>query len=295
MENRQKYPINQSQLYQLRSKKKMAEMLQFDFGCLDQILADSNYHVFLNAKGRWIQHPLSELRSIHDRLQRLLKRIRLPDYVHSQKNRSYVTNAVAHSGTVPFVKTDISKFYPSTSFSAVFHLFRHIFRCSEDVAWHLARLCCYQGKHLPTGSPISGIVAFLAHQPMFDQIAQIAVERSCVFTVFVDDLGISGLKASKSLLYQIRGIIRSHGLNTKDEKSKVYGSGRPKKITGVVITSDGPRVPNCRLLKIHRLRNKIQALDPNKERDRLELSLRGSLQETSQIHKASWASANNKG
>lgn len=289
--NREKYVINQSPLYKIKSKAKLAEILQFDINSFNEIVADGNYKVFQNNQGRWIQYPLNQLRAIHDRIQGYLKRIHIPEYVHSQKGKSYITNAIQHSSELPLLKTDISKFYPSTSFSAVFHLFHKIFECSEDVAWHLAKLCCFQAKNLPTGSPISGSIAFLAHQPMFDKIDALSTSQECVFTLFVDDLGISGFSASKSLLYQIRGIIRSNGLATSDTKSKTYGLGRPKKITGVFLTVDGAKVPNKRLQKIHRLKKEIQSLPASKNREKLEKSLRGSVQEASEIDKANNALA----
>ena len=273
---------------------KLAKILQFDVNSFDAIVADNNYNVFQNAKKRWIQTPLNDLRSIHDRIQNYLSKIRTPEYLHSKKGSSYITNATKHSADLPFIKTDVSKFYPSTSFSIVFNLFNKIFECPPDVAWHLARLCCYQGKSLPTGSPISGSVAFLAHQPMFDEIAALSKTNDCVFTLFVDDLGISGFAASKSLLYRIRGIIRSKGLATANKKSKSIGLGRPKKITGVLMTIDGPKVPNRRRLKIYELKKEIQELPVNKKRKKLEKSLRGSEQEVAEIEKAGELYSKNK-
>lgn len=291
--NKNWYSIKQSPLYKIQSKAKLAELLQFEFSNFEAITADTNYQVFQNKNQRWIQHPVNELRSIHDRIQSFLTRISIPDYVHSKTGRSYITNATSHSTAHPFLKTDISKFYPSTSFSAVFNLFKIIFECAADVAWHLAKLCCFQGKALPTGSPLSGSVAFLAHQPMFDKIATLAKSRGCVFTLFVDDLGISGLSASKALLYQVRGIIRSNGLSTADVKSKTYGSGRARKITGVLMALDGPKVPNKRQHKTYILKKEIQSLPNSKKREKLEKSLRGSVQEAAQIKKANAEFVNN--
>src|ERR1035438_6872737 len=129
------YHLNQSPFYQLSSKRKLAGLLGFnisDFACL---IDKSNYHEFKNKKGRLIQHPLKNgtLDSIHKSIAKLLARIELPSYLYSCKGRSYVLNAAAHSANVPLIKTDISKFYPSTSFSSIFSLFRNDFKCSPDV------------------------------------------------------------------------------------------------------------------------------------------------------------------
>ena len=99
-----------------------------------------------------------------------------------------------------------------------FALFHQVFQCSRDVAWHLGKLCCYQ-DYLPTGSPISCHVVFLAHQKMFDQLHELADKSDCKMTLVVDDISISGPMATKNLLYAARGIIRQHGLVAKEAKS----------------------------------------------------------------------------
>lgn len=286
--NRKTYSLDQSPLYKISTKKKLAEILYLDAPVFQTLAFTGNYEVFKNKKDRIIQRPIGELRVIHDRLQTYFSRISIPEYVHSKKGRSYITNAISHTSKLPLIKTDITKFYPSTSFSSVFKMFRETFLCAEDVAWCLANICCYQG-HLPTGSPISGSIAFFAHKNMFDQISTLAFERKCVFTLFVDDLGISGFKASKNLLFEVRGIIRKYGLATSDKKSKTYGIGMAKKITGVVMTVNGPQVPNQRLLKIHRLKKDIKLLQEGRNREEMERSLKGCVQEAFEIEKANKA------
>lgn len=284
MANRISYSVNQSPFYRLNSKRKLAELLEFELVNFAKLVSDSNYHVFENKHGREIQHPIKELDPVHRRIATLLARLDLPDYLHSRKGRSYVSNAAAHEFDVPLIKTDISKFYPSTSFSAVFSLFRERFKCSTDVAWHLAQLCCYKGAHLPTGSYLSGIIAFLAHQSMFDEIYELSLDAGCTMTCYVDDIVLSGARATKTLLYKVRGIINRHGLAAKREKSKTFPADKPKIVTGVVITSDGLAVPNKRLKDVRRVRDLIKKSSNLKEKDRLRASLKGKLQETKQIY-----------
>ena len=284
MANRISYAVNQSPFYRLNSKRKLAELLEFELADFAKLVDDSNYHVFKNKQEREIQHPIKELDPVHGRIAKLLARLDLPDYLHSRKGRSYVSNAAAHSSDVPLIKTDISKFYPSTSFSSVFSLFSERFHCSTDVAWHLARLICYRGMHLPTGSYLSGIIAFLAHQAMFDEIYELSQKTGCTMTCYVDDIVLSGPRATKTLLYKVRGIINRHGLAAKREKSKTFPADKPKIVTGVVITSDGLAVPNKRLHDVRRVRNLISKTSDITEKERLRSSLKGKLQEAKQIH-----------
>lgn len=232
---------------------------------------------------REIQHPVGLLDPVHKRIAKLLARLELPDYLHSRKRRSYVSNAAAHAATVPLIKTDISKFYPSTSFSAIFNLFSTRFECSPDVAWCLARICCFKGRHLPTGSYLSGIVAFLAHQEMFEKIHELAAKHGCTMTCYVDDIVLSGPRATKGLLREVRKIIQSHGLVAKEEKSKTFPAQRPKIVTGVVISQHGLKVPNRRLREIQRVRKLARDASETGDRDKLSRVLDGRLQEAKQI------------
>jgi len=138
--------------------------------------------------------------------------------------------------------------------------------------------------HLPTGSYLSGIIAFLAHQSMFDEIHVLSLSAGCTMTCYVDDVVLSGRGATKTLLHEVRGIINRHGLAAKREKSKTFPADKPKIVTGVVITSDGLAVPNKRLQDARRVRDLIENTSDLREKDRLRSSLKGKLQEAKQIY-----------
>jgi len=277
------YHLNQSPFYRLSSKRKLAKILGFDFADFASLVDDSNYREFTNKQGRLIQHPIGILAPIHQRIAELLARLELPSYLHSRKGCSYISNAAAHAENVSLIKTDISKFYPSTSFSAIVKMFRCDFECSRDVAWHIARLCSFKGKYLPTGSHLSGIVAFLSHKAMFNEIYTFSIKHGCTMTCYVDDIVISGPKATKTLLNEIHNIIRGHGLVAKPEKSKTFPANKPKIVTGVVITADGLAVPNKLLHKIHQNQELILTTSNSPKRRQLFQSLRGQKQAAKQI------------
>lgn len=277
------YPLNQSPFYRLSSKRKLAEMLGFDLTDFTSLVDDSNYREFTNKQERLIQHPIGALDPVHQRIAELLARLELPSYLHSRKKRSYISNAAAHAANVPLIKTDISKFYPSTSFSAIVKMFKDDFKCSPDVAWHIARLCSFKGSHLPTGSYLSGIVAFLSHRQMFNEIYAFSIKHGCTMTCYVDDIVLSGPKATKTLLNEVRNIIRRHGLVAKPEKSKTFPANKPKIVTGVVISADGLAVPNRLLHEIHQNQALILQTSNSPKRRRLFRSLRGRKQAAKQI------------
>jgi hypothetical protein len=281
-----RYPIHQSPLYKILGFGKLEAVLGIEVAKLSCLLASGNYRVWSNAKGREIQQPLKWLAYVHKRIGNLLSKIELPDYVYSKKGRSYVDNAKQHTGDYPLGKTDISSFYQSTTRHMVWRMFSRDFKCANDVADILADICCYKQAHLPTGSSLSGRVAFFAAQPMFDAVATIAADTASRMSLYVDDITLSGPRVTKSVLADVRQVVRRYGLKTKNAKSKTYSASAAKTVTGAVVVGDEVRLPNGRHKKIWETRREIITALPS-DREKLILSLRGRIQEARQILNAS--------
>jgi hypothetical protein len=277
-----RYPLQHSPLYRLRGKKKFEEVFGVQWDAVPKLLDVKHYRVWINEKGREIQAPQGWLAHVHTRIGNLLARIELPDYVYSQRGRSYVDNANAHRGETPLVKTDISRFYPSVTRQAVFRMLVNEFECAVDVAHKLADICCFKQEHLPTGSSLSGRVAYFAKKRMFDEIANLASDSGCEMTVYVDDVTVSGVSATTTLLGDVREIIRCHGLRTQNRKSKTYASSAAKAVTGAVLVGNEVRLPNARHLKIHQAREAVKMAAPT-DRERAQRVLAGRLQEARQF------------
>lgn len=274
--------LKQSPFFKLKGKGQLSSLLRLEWDAIDALLTVENYRVWLNEKNREIQQPIGRLGAVHSRIGDLLSRIELPDYLYSQKGRSYADNAWRHRGEVPLLKTDIHKFYPSTTWMMVYRMFCIEFECAEDIAHRLADLCCYQQKHLPTGSPVSGRIAFLAARHMFDAVYSAAERERCEMTAYVDDLTVSGANATKVLLGEIRQIIRRHGLKTTNKKSHAYAASSPKPVTGAVICGDEVRLPNERHRRIDEVRRALKAAAKT-EKAKLQRTLLGRVQEAKQV------------
>jgi hypothetical protein len=277
-----RYPLERSPIYRLRGKGKFETVLGVEWDAVSKLLDLKHYRVWINDKGREIQAPHGWLAQVHRRISELLARIELPNYLYSQKGRSYADNARAHRGATPLVKTDISRFYPSVTRQAVFRMFRDDFECAVDVAHRLADICCFRQEHLPTGSALSGRVAFFAKRNMFNEIAHTAEVAGCTMTAYVDDITISGTAATKTLLSKVRNTIAHHGLRTQNRKSKTYASDAAKVITGAVVVRDEVRLPNARHLNIHRARQEALSAEPT-DKDHAKRVLAGRLQEAQQV------------
>lgn len=247
---RPKYEYHQSQLYALRCRRGLATLLRLSSETLLHELIRMKpltYQVFDNEDGREIQAPTGALLKVHERAGILLRRLTVPDYVHSQKGRSYVTNARAHASTEPTIKTDISGFFANTSDESVYRFFRDVMLCSTDVARILSNLLCYDG-HVATGSPVSNELAFFANQRVMDAIHDYALKRQCRMTLLVDDIAITGHAASGAMLNRVKMMLRSanHRVSTKQHKTRTYGVGQTKHITGTVIHESQNKLPNRR-------------------------------------------------
>lgn len=282
---RKRYPLNQSPLYRLRGKGRFKDVVGVDWDAVPELLAADSYRVWLNPKQREIQAPVHWMAAVHKTIGDLLARIEVPDYVFSQKGRSYADNTRQHVGTHPVIKTDIHKFYPSVTREMVYRMFVQDFECAEDVADRFADICCYKQLHLPTGSPLSGRVAFFAARGLFDAISKLAVTAGCKLTIYVDDIALSGPNATLRLLGEVRTLISRYGLRSKGKKSKSFAPNAPKPITGAVIVGDEVRLPNERHQKIHQTRAELRQADGD-ARVRLRRQLVGREQEAAQVLRA---------
>lgn len=269
----------------MRWRGQFESILRVEWGAVGRLIEPENYRVWTdktNGKDREIQQPIGGLAKTHERIGALLAKIEVPDYLYSQKGRSYVDNARQHLGDIPLIKTDIHKFYPSISRQMVYRMFTIDFQCAADVAARLADICCYQQRHLPTGSALSGRVAFFAARHMFDEISDLADVHHCTMTAYVDDITVSGPAATKTLLAEIRQVVRRHGLKTKSAKSKTSSSSSAKEVTGAVIAGSELRLPNKQHQKIWNTRRALSNAT-NQEKPSLQRSLKGRLQQARQI------------
>lgn len=242
------YPLNQSPFFRLRNKTKLAEVLQLrGAGALLQLVTNGKYTT-VKKGGKIFTPPVGSLRRTHDRVQLLLSRLELPDYLHSgRKHRSNVTNALAHRHDHGMVKTDIRSFFPSTPEKYVADFFRRDLECSGDISSILARLLTRDGA-IPKGSPCSTTLAFWANKRMFDELHKIVSSAKGTMTVYVDDISISMDGLNRRLLQRANGVIERYGY--EHHKHRVYRGSQNKIVTGVVLNKGRLRAPKNMYLRL---------------------------------------------
>ncbi len=282
-----KYDITQSPLYKLRSKKKLIALLNLQsVSDLNSILRAENpyrkFQILSKGKLRSVEVPSRLLQPLHNRLFRLLKKVNLPDYLHSgTKGRSYVSNAKAHCDKKEAYTLDIKKFYPSVTKARVGTFFRETMKCEPDIAAILAKITTCD-EHVPTGSSLSQLLAYFCCKEMFDTLYDLSREAGITFTCYVDDLTFSGDKLSRKWIYEkVKPIINRSGM--RSHKDKHFKAGQVKEITGVIIDGRDAKVCNRMHKSIHTLTLRIAETEEPLLLDSLYDQLIGKLCAAGQI------------
>lgn len=295
MPQKQLYNYTKSPLFRLKSKNKLADILQISKNELSRLekLSKQNIHIYsvftVGEKRRTIQHPVHPLLvKVQTKLFTLFKRIELPDYVHSGKrNHSYVTNALIHKDAKYFLTIDIEHFYENTKGEFVFQFFFHKMEMASDLAHILTNILTYNdletsNQKIPTGSKMSQLLAYWAYSDMFNSIAVLATENNYVFSLYVDDMTFSSqTPIPKDFHKKIEELLRAKKLRFKRSKLRYYSSNQSKQITGIIITPDNhATVPNNRLKNTKESINK--ALAPSATRNE-KISALGKISSIQQI------------
>jgi hypothetical protein len=179
-------------------------------------------------------------------------------------------------------KVDIRKFFPSTKLNHIKSGFRATFQCSPDVAYLVALLCTFEG-HLPTGSPLSCLVAYYAHKRLFDAVSRMAENRDLTLTCYVDDITISGPGLTRQHIAMAKKLIKAAGLTSHDRKGRFYKASAVKIVTGVVVDEEGAKLPNRRQRAIYDGLSQLGLESDPAERSRMAARLTGRVVEAAQV------------
>ena len=257
------YAIDQSPIYKLSSKRKLATILQVEYASLLHSKDWINYTVSEIEKGsggfRTIYDPCRKLKQVQRRIKNLLSRISFPNWVFSgRKGVCHVDNGKHHEHSVYFIQSDLHAFYDSCSRERVYRLFKDRFKCSSDVSAllsDLTTLTLQDGSTvIPTGSPCAQLVAFFAYQDMFNELHNLARNHGCKFSLYVDDLTFSSKMPFNNpavLKKKLLQIVKRYGHSLSLSKTAYRGADETKIVTGVAITKEGvSAIPNKLRYKI---------------------------------------------
>lgn len=149
-------------------------------------------------------------------------------------------------------------------------------------------------NHLPSGTPTSQILAYLANIDMYDEILEYTKSQNIKCSIYVDDITLSSKKPIKKMqVFEVKKIIKKHRHKVNSKKSIGYGSNEYKKVTGYVISPQHELViPNKTRYKI---KTKVTECKRTKKISRtIRNSLMGSINFANMSRKGSYEGLNKK-
>lgn len=262
-------------LYGLSRKRDLSQLIKLKVHNKNKYNIQYKPYIEQKPKRRLIEAPKNELKSIQKRIKKYLDCLDYPNNVFSGiKGRSYIDNAYYHIESNYFVKMDLSKFFPNTSREKIYNFYVKKMKMKSDIAAIISDLSTVdltnimtkeiknfileKGikhiNHLPSGSPISSILSYLANIDMFNELELLARRNNCIVSFYVDDIIFSSKnRISKSLIKDAEKIITKYGQIVNIAKTKTYTTSDYKKITGCVIYNHELLIPNKTKYKIAKL------------------------------------------
>ncbi len=211
--------------------------------------ADSHYHKFVRG-GRRIDAPDPQLK---------LLQYWIADFIRSETSAplSYVTayevgcsiilNARQHCMNEHFLNMDIHHFFHSCTDKMVRDFFSSLkvksssrtHRLSDEEIDFLTAASTFQ-NHLTLGSPCSPAIANRIMRPIDEKIRS-ALSSGMVYTRYSDDISISSHTRINTydITKSVQDTLNRYGFELNPKKTRCYGKGNNRSITGVFISQDG--------------------------------------------------------
>jgi hypothetical protein len=259
------------------------------------LIAPNLYKSFNQGKRPIVKVNDPYLKTCQKKVLRVLQNEVPPDYLASPvKGKSNITNASIHKTNKELWTLDISSFFSNVTETKVLGFFYNYFKLSPEIATALTNLTTYPcskeeqtEKVLPQGTCTSPYLAFWCNKQMFDFIDTLCKEQNCIFTLYVDDITISGEKVPKTLIHKIRSVLNNNGYRLGERKDKNgeeiglrkirrYGQDKDKSVTGIIIKKNGE------MIAIPKVYKKLKKSKKENEINRVK----GTRNYLSQINKA---------
>lgn len=268
----ERYELNRSPLAQKPTQRDVAALVREKRDSLQKLATPRFKDQFIvrrtiesGGKERDLVYPVGRLRAVHERLKFHFSKIIQPSYLMSpRKGKAQRDNAAAHLGAVQYLTLDLKQFYPSTTRSMIRSSLMSQFGMAADVAGLIAHVATADDRAC-FGSPLTPVLAALVHRPMFDSIADLCTEDDLSYTVWVDDLTISGEKVTGAFKARVREAVAESGL--RSHKLKVKTGNRTVFVTGVGIVGEELIVPRRVELRSKELWDDLEAAETLDEID----------------------------
>lgn len=190
---------------------------------------------------RHIDNPDDKLKALQERVYNvLLKPLApaLPSYLTGgMPGRSILDNARPHVGQPVVIGLDVKNCFPSIPYKRIFAVWRNDLGCSDDIAMVLTKLTTHHG-HLPQGATTSPMLCNLALRPMADEVDAYARSVDLAFTIYVDDITISGTRAiTRTAIGVIMPLVKRHGYTIGRDKNTIMDANEIQRTTSLMVNN----------------------------------------------------------
>ena len=230
-------------------------------------------------KRRHIDYPTGKLYDLQKSINAVILRKLIPSLpgglIGGVAGKSIIDNASPHTGKEMVVTIDLRDCFPNTNNKKVYEIWATTLGCGRGVARVLTQLTTFQTR-TPQGAPTSLMLCNLSLLPIYAQVTLISQEKGLNFTLYVDDITISG-KASPTLdsIKEVLAIVQRYGRAVRHDKIVIMPSNIRQEVTGTVVN----KKVAAHLEKVRNVREEIFKLSKKGEASVYEVrSLRGRIQ-----------------
>lgn len=223
-----------------------------------------------SGKPRTICQPSKKLKGLQSWiLVNILNRLKVSNSCKGfEKGTSTADNVAPHKGANTLLTIDLKDFFPTVKRKQVYNIFKAV-GYNKTISTILTNICTFEGA-LPQGSPCSPKLANLATWTLDMRIQGYVGKRGITYTRYADDLSFSGLNPDKvvKVIPVIKSIVEDENFKINPDKTRIAGTARAKKVTGLVISNDTFGIGKQ---KYKELRAKIHYLTLEKEQQNTRL------------------------
>jgi RNA-directed DNA polymerase len=174
---------------------------------------------------RTIEAPHARLKKLQQKLlDKFLNKLQVHPQLFGAPGTSAKKSVANHVKKPMVVTIDIADFFPSVRVSAITAMFQGR-GASSRAAEMLTRLVSHK-RHLPQGAPTSPCIGRLALCRFAHELETLlrSVDHRCAFSIYVDDITLSGPNGIERLPNTIYRMLQRHGFKPNIAKTQVMSS-----------------------------------------------------------------------
>ncbi|GAB1058961.1 reverse transcriptase family protein [Shewanella algae] len=254
----------------IRALEKTLGLTQQDITTALEIPESKKYHVKQvpkqNGELRSVYRPHPLIRRAQRRINNnIFKKIVLwPSYIFGSlpntinknnevERKDYISCAAQHCGAKSLLKMDIKDFFDNIHIDHVRSMFIHFFKCGDDVADILAKLCCKE-NHVVQGGLTSSYIACLILWNIEHKLVNRLARKNLTYTRLMDDITVSSKISNFDFSMTtnlIANMLQELDLPINTSKTKVcHLSTEPLTVHGVRVNFKEPRFPSNEVKRI---------------------------------------------